>query len=141
MGENHGNKYRAKFEKEWIMRLPRRHFIGLALAAAALPAVSTAARAQAYPARPVKIIVPVAPGGALDITARLLGQWLSERLGQGFVIENRPGANTNLGIEVVTHAAPDGYTLLLIPASVTVNATLYDKLNFNFIRDIVPVAP
>jgi len=123
------------------MRVPRRHFLGLAAGAAALPALSRGALAQAYPARAVRIIVPVAPGGALDITARLIGQWLSDRLGQAFVIENRPGANTNLGIEVVTHAAPDGYTLLLIPASVTVNATLYEKLNFNFIRDIVPVAP
>jgi tripartite-type tricarboxylate transporter receptor subunit TctC len=123
------------------MRVPRRRFLGLAAGAAALPALSRPAFAQAYPARAVRIIVPVAPGGALDITARLLGQWLSDRLGQAFVIENRPGANTNLGIEVVTHAAPDGYTLLLIPASVTVNATLYEKLNFNFIRDIVPVAP
>jgi tripartite-type tricarboxylate transporter receptor subunit TctC len=123
------------------MRLPRRHFVALAAAAAALPAISTLARAQAYPTRPVRIIVPVAPGGALDITARLLAQWLSERLGQSFVIENRPGANTNLGIEVVAHSAPDGYTLLLIPASVTVNATLYEKLNFNFIRDFAPVAP
>jgi tripartite-type tricarboxylate transporter receptor subunit TctC len=123
------------------MKLARRQLFTLAAGAAALAAVPRPASAQAYPARAVKIIVPVAPGGALDITARLLGQWLSERLGQGFVIENRPGANTNLGIEVVAHAAPDGYTLLLIPASVTVNATLYDKLNFNFIRDIVPVAP
>jgi tripartite-type tricarboxylate transporter receptor subunit TctC len=122
------------------MNLPRRRFLQLAAASAAL-ALPRIAAAQAYPARAVKIIVPVAPGGALDITARLLGQWLAERLGQGFVIENRPGANTNLGIEVVTHAAPDGYTLLLIPASVTVNATLYEKLNFNFIRDIVSVAP
>jgi tripartite-type tricarboxylate transporter receptor subunit TctC len=123
------------------MRVPRRRFLGLAAGAVALPALSRAALAQAYPARTVRIIVPVAPGGALDITARLIGQWLSDRLGQAFVIENRPGANTNLGIEVVTHAAPDGYTLLLIPASVTVNATLYEKLNFNFIRDIVPIAP
>jgi tripartite-type tricarboxylate transporter receptor subunit TctC len=123
------------------MRVPRRRFLGLAAGAAALPVLSRAARAQAYPSRAVRIIVPVAPGGALDITARLIGQWLSDRLGQAFVIENRPGANTNLGIEVVTHAASDGYTLLLIPASVTVNATLYEKLNFNFIRDIVPVAP
>jgi tripartite-type tricarboxylate transporter receptor subunit TctC len=127
-------------DEEIVMKPSRRTLLQLAAGSAAL-ALPRMASAQAYPARAVKIIVPVAPGGALDITARLLGQWLSERLGQGFVIENRPGANTNLGIEVVAHAAPDGYTLLLIPASVTVNATLYDKLNFNFIRDIVPVAP
>jgi tripartite-type tricarboxylate transporter receptor subunit TctC len=125
---------------EIVMKLPRRGFFQLAAGAAALAAVPRSALAQTYPARAVRIIVPVAPGGALDITARLIGQWLSDRLGQAFVIENRPGANTNLGIEVVTHAAADGYTLLLIPASVTVNATLYEKLNFNFIRDIVPVA-
>jgi tripartite-type tricarboxylate transporter receptor subunit TctC len=98
------------------------------------------ARAQAYPTRPVRIIVPVPPGGALDILARLMGQWLSERLGQPFVIESRPGAGTNIGVETVVRAPADGYTLLLIPGSVTVNATLYEKLNFNFIRDIVPIA-
>ena len=118
----------------------RRQFLHLAAGAAALPAVSRFAWAQAYPSRPVRIIVPVAPGGALDIIARLIGQWLSERLGQTFVIENRPGAGTNIGIEAVVHAAADGYTLLLIPPSVTVNATLYKELNFNFIRDIVPIA-
>jgi tripartite-type tricarboxylate transporter receptor subunit TctC len=122
------------------MKLPRRRFLRLAAAAAAFPIMPRIVLAQAYPARSVRIIVPVAPGGALDITARLMGQWLSERLGQSFVIENRPGASTNIGIESVAHAAPDGYTLLLIPASVTVNATLFEKLNFNFIRDIVPIA-
>jgi tripartite-type tricarboxylate transporter receptor subunit TctC len=96
--------------------------------------------AQAYPSRPVRIIVPVTPGGALDILARLMGQWLSEHLGQSFVIENRPGGGTNIGIEAVVHAPPDGYTLLLIPGSVTANATLYQHLNFDFIRDIVPIA-
>jgi tripartite-type tricarboxylate transporter receptor subunit TctC len=122
------------------MRLSRRRFLQLAAGAAALPIVPRIAMAQAYPARPVRIIVPVAPGGALDILARLMGQWLSERLGQSFIIENRPGAGTNIGIEAVVRAAPDGYTLLLIPSSVTANATLYENLNFNFIRDIVPIA-
>ncbi len=98
------------------------------------------ALAASYPTRPVTIIVPVPPGGALDILARLMGQWLSEHLGQTFVIENRPGGGTNIGVEVVVRAPADGYTLLLIPGSVAVNTTLYDKLNFNFIRDIVPIA-
>jgi tripartite-type tricarboxylate transporter receptor subunit TctC len=122
------------------MKLSRRRFLKVAACAAALPIVPRIAMAQAYPARPVRIIVPVAPGGALDILARLMGQWLSERLGQSFIIENRPGAGTNIGIEAVVRAAPDGYTLLLIPSSVTANATLYENLNFNFIRDIVPIA-
>jgi tripartite-type tricarboxylate transporter receptor subunit TctC len=122
------------------MKLPRRRFLHLAAGAVVLPVVPRVAMAQAYPARAVRIIVPVAPGGALDISARLIAQWLTERLGQSFIIENRPGASTNIGIEAVAHAAPDGYTLLLIPASVTVNATLFEKLNFNFIRDIAPVA-
>lgn len=122
------------------MKLARRQFLQLTAGAAALPAVSRFAWAQAYPTRPVRIIVPVPPGGALDILARLMGQWLSERLGQPFVIENRPGAGTNIGVEAVVRAPADGYTLLLIPGSVTVNATLYEKLNFNFIRDIVPIA-
>src|SRR5262249_48960110 len=122
------------------MTLPRRRFLQLATGAAALPILPRSAGAQAYPARSVRIIVPVAPGGALDIPARLRGQWLSEKLGQAFVIENRPGAGTNIGIEAVVRSPADGYTLLLIPASVTTNATLYDKLNFNFIRDITPVA-
>src|SRR6516164_7378903 len=122
------------------MHLSRRRFLHLAASAVALPAVSRVARAQSYPARPVRIIVPVSPGGALDILARLIGQWLTERLGQPFVIENRPGAGTNIGVEVVVRAPADGYTLLLIPQSVTTNATLYEKLSFNFIRDIVPIA-
>ena len=112
----------------------------LAAGAAALPIMPRIALAETYPARAVRIIVPVAPGGALDITARLMGQWLSERLGQSFIIENRPGASTNIGIEAVVHADADGYTLLLIQASVTVSATLVEKLNFNFIRDIAAVA-
>jgi tripartite-type tricarboxylate transporter receptor subunit TctC len=121
------------------MKLLRRQFLRLA-GAAALPALSRFAWAQAYPARPVRIVVPVAPGGALDIIARLMGQWLSGRLGQSFVIENRPGGATNIGVEAVVHSAPDGYTLLLVPGSVTVNATMFPKLNFNFIRDITPIA-
>jgi tripartite-type tricarboxylate transporter receptor subunit TctC len=122
------------------MKLPRRQFLHLATAAAAVAAAPRVGRAQAYPSRPVKLIVPVAPGGALDILARLIGQWVSERLGQPFVIENRPGAGTNLGVEAVVRSPADGYTLLLIPGSVTVNATLYDNLTFNFIRDIAPIA-
>jgi tripartite-type tricarboxylate transporter receptor subunit TctC len=121
------------------MPLSRRRLLHLAAGAAALPALPHRALAQAYPTRPVRIIVPVPPGGALDILARLTGQWLSERLGQPFVIENRPGGGTNIGVETVVHATPDGYTLLLVPGSVTANATLYD-LKFNFIRDIVPIA-
>jgi tripartite-type tricarboxylate transporter receptor subunit TctC len=122
------------------MKLPRRKFFHLAAAAAALPAVSRIAFAQAYPSRPVRLIVPTAPGGAFDIMARLIGQWLSERLGQPFVIENRPGAGTNIGTEVVVRAPADGYTLLLAGTPNAINATLYDRLNFNFIRDIAPVA-
>jgi tripartite-type tricarboxylate transporter receptor subunit TctC len=105
-----------------------------------MPALSRIARAENYPTRPVKIIVPVPPGGALDINARLIGQWLSDHMGQPFVIENRPGAGTNLGVEAVARAQPDGYTLLLIPQSVTTNATLYQHLSFDFIRDIVPIS-
>ena len=122
------------------MKLPRRQFLHLAAGAAALPALSRIAWAQAYPSRPVRIIVGFAPGGSSDITARLIGQWLSERLGQQFVIDNRPGGGTNIGTEAVVRAPPDGYTLLLATAANAVNATLYDKLNFNFIRDIAPVA-
>jgi tripartite-type tricarboxylate transporter receptor subunit TctC len=122
------------------MKLPRRKFLHWATGAAALPAVSRLALAEAYPSRPVRIIVPVAPGGALDIIARLMGQSLTNHLGQSFVIENRPGASTNIGIEAVVHSPADGYTLLLIPQSVTTNATLFQHLNFNFIRDIVPIA-
>jgi tripartite-type tricarboxylate transporter receptor subunit TctC len=123
------------------MKLPhRRQFLHLAAGVAALPAVSRIARAQTYPSRPVRIIVPYAPGGAPDIIARLLGPWLSERLGQQFIIENRPGGGSNIGTEVVVRAPPDGYTLLLISTTNVINATLYDKLNFDFINDIVPVA-
>ena len=122
------------------MKVPRRKFLHLAVAAAALPVVSEITRAQTYPARPVRVIVPFGSAGATDIVARLIGQWLSERLGQPFVIENRPGVGGNLGIEAVVRAPPDGYTLALVGAPSAINATLYEKLNFNFIRDIAPVA-
>jgi tripartite-type tricarboxylate transporter receptor subunit TctC len=122
------------------MKLPRRTFLHLAVGAAALPAVSRVAWTQAYPSRPVRVVVPFAAGGTLDILARLIGQWLSERLGQPFIIENRPGAAANIGTEAVVKAPPDGYTILMASTTNTINATLYDKLNFNFIRDIAPVA-
>jgi tripartite-type tricarboxylate transporter receptor subunit TctC len=122
------------------MKLPRRQFLHLAAGVAALPALSRFAWAQAYPARPVRIVVPFAAGGSTDIIARLIGQWLSERLGQQFIIENRPGAGSNIGTELVVNAPPDGYTLLLVGASSAINATLYEKLNFNFLRDITVVA-
>jgi len=122
------------------MKIPRRTFLQLAAGAAALPAVPRVARAQAYPSRPVRIVVGFTPGGSTDIAARVIGQWLSERLGQSFVIENRPGAGANIATETVVRAPPDGYTLLLVSASDTINATLYQKLNFDFIRDIAPVA-
>src|SRR5947207_5422431 len=123
-----------------MMKLPRRKFLHLTATAAALPAVSRIAQAQSYPSRPVRLIVPLAPGGATDIVARLIGQWLSQRLHQPFVIDNRPGGGTNIGTETVVRAASDGYTLLLASTPNTINATLYDKLNYNFIRDIAPVA-
>src|SRR5262249_44199299 len=119
---------------------PRRQFLHLAAGAAALPAVSRFAFAQAYPTRPVRLIVPIAPGGASDILARLMGQWLSERLGQPFVIDKRPGAGGNIGTQTGLRAPPDGYPLLMVGTFNAINATLYDKLNFNFIRDIAPVA-
>ena len=122
------------------MTLPRRRFLHLAAGAVALPAVSRIARAQAYPSRPVHVIVPFAAGSGTDIVARLMGQWLSERLGQTFVIENRPGGGTNIGTESVIRAPADGYTVLMVTPANTVNATLYDKLNFNFIRDTTPIA-
>jgi tripartite-type tricarboxylate transporter receptor subunit TctC len=123
------------------MKLPhRRQFLHLAAGAAALPAVSHIAWAQEYPTKPVRIIVGFAPGGGADIAARLIGQWLSERLGQSFVIENRPGAGSNIATEAVVRAPSDGYTLLLVSAPAAINATLYEKLSFNFIRDIAPVA-
>jgi len=122
------------------MKLPRRQFLHLAAGAAALPAVSPLAWAQTYPTRPVRIMVGDAAGGAPDTVARLIGQWLSERLGQPFVIENRPGAGASIAAEAVVRAPPDGYTLLICSTSHTINATLYNKLNFNFIRDIAPIA-
>jgi tripartite-type tricarboxylate transporter receptor subunit TctC len=122
------------------MKLPRRTFLHLAARAVALPAVSRLAWAQTYPSRPVRIVVGFAPGGTTDIVARLISQWLSEQFGQQFVIENRPGAATNIATEAVVRAPADGYTLLAVTAPNAINATLYGKLNFNFIRDIAPVA-
>jgi tripartite-type tricarboxylate transporter receptor subunit TctC len=122
------------------MKLPRRQFLQLAAGAATLPAASRIARAQPFPSRPVRMVVGASAGGGSDIVARPMGQWLSERLGRPFVIENRPGADGNIGTEAVVRAAPDGYTLLLASASNAINATLYSKLSFNFIRDIAPIA-
>jgi tripartite-type tricarboxylate transporter receptor subunit TctC len=122
------------------MKLARRQFLHLAAGAVALPAVSRIARAQTYPTRPVRLIAPAPPGGPIDISARLIGQWLSERLGQPFTVENRPGAGVNLGTEAAVRAPADGYTLVLVSAGNAINATLYEKLNYNFIRDIAPVA-
>ena len=122
------------------MRLSRRQLLYVAAGAAALPGISRFAWAQTYPSRPVRIIVGFAAGGPNDILARLIGQWLSERLGQQFVIENRPGAGSNIATEAVVRAPPDGYTLLLVGSPNAINATLYDNLNFNFMRDIAPVA-
>ena len=122
------------------MKLARRRFLYLAAGAAALPAVSRIATAQAYPTRPVRLIIGYPPGGSADITARLIGQWLSERLGQPVVVESRPGAGTNIATETVVNAPPDGYTLLLVAPANAINATLYEKLNHNFMRDIAPVA-
>lgn len=122
------------------MKLPRRKFLQLAAGAAALPVVPRIARAQAYPSRPVRIIVPFAPAGTTDIAARLIGQWLSERLGQSFVIENRPGATTMIGTEAVVRAPADGYTLMLLGPPSAINTTLYEgKLSYDFLRDIAPI--
>ena len=121
------------------MEFPRRAFLHLAVGAAALPTVPRLSWAQAYPSRPVRIVVGFAAGGATDIQARLMGQWLSERLGQQFIIENRAGASGNIGTEAVAKAAPDGYTLLQIVTPHAINAALYSNLNFDFIRDIAPV--
>jgi tripartite-type tricarboxylate transporter receptor subunit TctC len=122
------------------MKIPRRQFLHLAVGAVALSALSTIAKAQTYPTRPVRIVVPAAAGGVTDITARLIGQWLSERLGQQFFIENRPGGATNIGTEIVVRAPADGYTLLVVGSNAAINATLFERLSFNFIRDIAPVA-
>jgi tripartite-type tricarboxylate transporter receptor subunit TctC len=122
------------------MKLPRRQFLHLAAGAAALPAISRIARAQAYPTRPVRIIVSAPPGGAIDILARLMGQWLSEHFGQPVIVESKPGAGTNIGTEFVVRAPPDGYTLLLVASPSAINATPYEHLNFNFLRDIAPIA-
>jgi tripartite-type tricarboxylate transporter receptor subunit TctC len=122
------------------MKLPRRNFLQLAAGAAALPAVSRVARAQTYPTRPVRLIVGFPAGGGADTLARLTAQWLSERLGQPFIVENRPGAGTNIATEAVVHAPADGHTLLLVGPSNATNATLFERLNFNFIRDIAPIA-
>jgi tripartite-type tricarboxylate transporter receptor subunit TctC len=121
------------------MKLSRRQSLRLAAGAAVLPMASRVARAQAYPTRTVKIVVPYPPAGGTDILARLLGPWLSQRLGQQFIIENRPGAASNIGTEAVVRAAPDGYTLLMVDAAPAINATLYEKLPFNFMRDIAPI--
>src|SRR3954464_5197984 len=122
------------------MKFPRRQFLHLAGGAALLPALSKPASAQTYPARPIRLIIGYTPGGSADLTARLMGQWLSERLGQPFVVENRPGGGTNIATEAVVRAPPDGYTFLLAAPANAINASLYDKLNFNFLRDMEPVA-
>jgi tripartite-type tricarboxylate transporter receptor subunit TctC len=122
------------------MKLSRRSLLHLSAGAVALPALSWRARAQTYPARPIRLIIGYTPGGSADITARLTGQWLSERLGQSVIVESRPGGGTNIASEAVVRAPPDGYTLLLVAPANAINATLYDKLNFEFLRDIVPVA-
>ncbi|MBX9651763.1 MAG: tripartite tricarboxylate transporter substrate binding protein [Xanthobacteraceae bacterium] len=122
------------------MKFSRRRFLHLAGSAVALPALVSGASAQSYPARPVRLVIGYTPGGSADLTARLMGQWLSERLGQSFVIENRPGGGTNIATEAVVRAAPDGYTLLLVAPANAINATLYEKLNFDFLRDMEPVA-
>ena len=122
------------------MKISRRKFLHLAASSTVLPVLPRSARAQTYPSRPVHIIVPYAAAGPNDIVARVVCQWLSEHLGQPFVIENRPGAGSNIGTEMVVHAPPDGYTVLVVSSSQAINATLYDKLNFSFIRDIAPVA-
>jgi tripartite-type tricarboxylate transporter receptor subunit TctC len=122
------------------MKPRRRQFLHLAAGVAVLPAMSRFARAQTYPTRPVRLIIGYPPGGSADMTARLMEQWLSERLGQTFVIESRPGAATNIATEAVVHAPPDGYTLLLVAPANAINVTLYEKLNYNFVHDIAPVA-
>jgi tripartite-type tricarboxylate transporter receptor subunit TctC len=123
-----------------MMKLPRRRFLHLTAAAAALPAVSRIAWAQAYPSRPLRWIVGFPPGGGADTVARIAGQWLSDRLGQPVIIENKPGGGTNISVQAVVNSPPDGYTLLLVGSPAAINATLYPSLPFNFLRDIAPVA-
>jgi tripartite-type tricarboxylate transporter receptor subunit TctC len=137
---HHYSHFASRAHAGKAMKLPRRRFLRLAAGAVALPAVSRIARAQAYPTRPVRIIVGFTAGGAADILARLMGQWLSERLGRPFVIENRPGANANIATDAVVRAPPDGYTLLMLTTPQAMNASLYEKLKFNLVRDIAPVA-
>src|SRR5215468_505103 len=127
-------------EREVEMKLPRRNFLHLAAGTAALPSMSRFAWAQAYPSRPVRVVVGAPPGGGHDVFARLMGQWLSERLGQPFVIDNRPGASENIATEAVVRSSPDGYTILLVTTTNAINTTLYEKLSFNFNRDIASVA-
>ncbi|MBW8854950.1 MAG: tripartite tricarboxylate transporter substrate binding protein, partial [Bradyrhizobium sp.] len=122
------------------MKFPRRQFLQLAAGAAALPLTSGNVSAQAYPARPVRLVIGYTPGGSADLTARLMGQWLSEKLGQSFIIENRPGGGTNIATEQALRATPDGYTLLLVAPANAINATLYDKLPFDFIKEMEPIA-
>ena len=122
------------------MTIRRRKFLTLAGAAVAMPAVARSARAQAYPTRPVRIVIGYPPGGSADITARLMAQWLTERLGQSFIVESRPGGGTNIATETVINAPADGYTLLLVAPANAINATLYEKLNHNYLRDIAQVA-
>src|SRR5436190_499722 len=131
---------RKLVSEESAMKLPRRRFLQVAAGAATFPAISSIAWAQTYPTRPVHVIVATAAGGTNDILARLIGQWLSEKLGQQFIIENRPGAGSNIGTEAAVRAPADGYSLLWVGPPAAINATLYEKLNFNFLRDIAPVA-
>src|SRR5262245_55139526 len=127
-------------ERRLVTQHPRRRILSLAAGVAAMPVVSRIAWGQAYPTRPVRIVVGFAPGGATDVIARLMGHYLSARLGQQFIAESRPGAGGNIGTEVVARASPDGYTLLMVDPSAVINASLYEKLSFNFLRDIAPVA-
>jgi len=122
------------------MKFQRRQFLQFAAGAAALPLTSGTASAQAYPSRPVRLVIGYTPGGSADLTARLMGQWLSEKLGQSFVIENRPGGGTNIATEQALRATPDGYTLLLVAPANAINATLYDKLPFDFMKEMEPIA-
>src|SRR5262245_61787912 len=137
LGRQSGLK-RERWRGDIAMKLPRRDFLRLAAGVAALPAISRLARAQAYPARPVRVIVATAAGATTDITARVIGRWLSDRLGQQFVIQNRPGGGNNIGTEAVVRAPADGYTLLLVNSVNAINATLFEKLSYNFVNDIAP---